>query len=80
MATESPGSPADQQPVPPRNKSAKSPYLALGIVFLAVGVGLSFGDSSTWVVFLALGIVFLAVSGGMGVRGKSGNVKDPDRE
>lgn len=80
MATEQPGRHTDQQPVPPRNKSAKSPYLALGIAFLAVGVGLSFGDSSTWVAFLALGIAFLAVSGGRRVREKSGTVKDPDRE
>lgn len=65
MTTERPESPGDPppSPTPPKKrKMTQSSYLALGIVFLAVGIGMSFGDSSTWVTFVVLGITFLAIS------------------
>ncbi|MDO5736953.1 MAG: hypothetical protein Q4P15_10815 [Propionibacteriaceae bacterium] len=75
MATQQPG---DRSPRGPRNKKAQDSYLALGIVFLAVGIGMSFGDSSAWVAFLVLGITFLAVSGSMRARGTSRKGKERD--
>lgn len=46
----------------PLDKKAQNSFLALGIVFLAVGIGMSFSDSSLWVAFLVLGLAFLGVA------------------
>lgn len=63
MPTEQPGQSADQPPKESDDKKARKSYLVIGIMFLAVGIGLSFGDSSAWVVFLVLGVTFTAMSG-----------------
>lgn len=79
MATPPPDGPIDPQPNPQNNK-ARSSYLALGIVFVALGIGMSFGDSSFWVAFLAVGVTFLAVSGDMKTGRKVGKPEPPDQD
>ncbi len=50
------------------------------MVFTALGIGLAFGDSSTWIPFLVIGLTFLAVSGSMRTAGKRSNTKRPGHD
>ncbi len=43
-------------------KKTQNSFLALGIVFISVRIGMSFGVSSAWIVFFVLGVTFLAMS------------------
>lgn len=45
-----------------RDKKTQNSFLPVGIVFIAVGIGLSFGGSSTWIVFLVIGITFVGIA------------------
>ncbi len=70
--------PDDTPPNPAsRDKKHQNSFLALGIVFVALGIGMSFGDSSTWIVFIVLGITFLAVSATPMVKKKGTKGKRP---
>ncbi len=76
MTTKQPDNSTDQSENGPRSNKVQNSYLALGIVFMALGVGLAFGDSIIWVVFFTMGVVFLAVSISM----KKGRKARPDEE
>ncbi len=70
--------PDGTQPKPSsRDQKQRDSFLALGIVFVALGIGMSFGDSSTWIVFLVVGIAFLGVAATPMVKKKGTDVKRP---
>ncbi len=63
MSTNDPDIPDGPPPQKkPLDKKAQNSFLALGIVFLALGIGMSFSNSSLWIAFLVLGLAFLGVS------------------
>lgn len=72
MSTEQPDVPGDRPSASAqRSKKSQSSFLALGIVFLSVGIGMSFGDSSTWIAFVIIGIAFLGMSASAMTRRKN---------